>query len=162
MTVSANSRVAIAAHTLAWMELNRRLGSEVVTSEQIAESVNTNPVVIRRSLGELRKGGLVESRRGTGAGWSLTRDAESITLLDVYQAVQAGPLLGLHTSPPNQDCPVGFGIQPALERVYDGLEEAVRDRLAWITVGDLLADILAQQSREGAPGIAHLTPATES
>ncbi|MFD7288714.1 Rrf2 family transcriptional regulator [Streptomyces sp. NPDC059863] len=160
--MSANGRVAIASHTLAWMELNRRLGTEIVTSEQIAESVNTNPVVIRRSLGELRKGGLVESRRGTGAGWSLSRDAESITLLDVYQAVHTGPLLGLHSSPPNQDCPVGFGIQPALERVYDGLEEVVSDRLARTTVSDLLADILAQQNREGAPGIAHLTAAAES
>jgi Rrf2 family protein len=151
--MSANSKVTVASHALAWMELSRRLGSEVVTSEQIAESVNTNPVVIRRVLGELRKVGLVESRRGAGAGWSLIEDAGKITLLDVYQAVDAGPLLGMHSGQPNQECPVGVGIQPALQRVYDGLEGAVRSCLEQTTIGDILTDILDQQSRDGAPDV---------
>lgn len=154
--MSANSRLTVAAHVLAWMELNRRLGRDVVTSHQIAESVNTNPVVIRRSLGDLRKAGLVESRRGPGAGWSLLGDPAKITLFDVYQAVEAGPVLGMHHTLPNQSCPVGFGIQPALQRVYEGLEGAVRAQLERTTIADVLADVLAQQSCAGAPGVTPL------
>jgi hypothetical protein len=68
----------------------------------------------------------------------------------------------MHSSLPNQECPVGFGIQPALERVYSGVEDVVRDRLETSTVRDLLADILAQQSREDSPRSAHQVPVTEA
>ncbi|MFK4222043.1 Rrf2 family transcriptional regulator [Streptomyces sp. NPDC019890] len=141
--MSANSRLTIAAHALAWMELNKRYGREVVTSEQIAESVNTNPVVIRRLLAELRKAGLVESRRGAGAGWMLSRELESMTLLDVYDAVQPGTLFAMHRATPNQECPVGYGIRPAMQNIYDGIEDTVRRELARTTLTDVLRDVLA-------------------
>jgi len=141
--MGANSRLTIAAHALAWMGLNERMGGEVATSEQIAHSVNTNPVVIRRLLGELREAGFVESRRGAGAGWLLTRPTESISLAEVYQAVEDGPLFALHPATPNQQCPVGHGIRAALTPVYDGVEEALRAQLARTSVADVLRDSTA-------------------
>ena len=71
--MAANSRLTIAVHALAWMALAQRRGLEQLTSDQVAASVNTNPVVIRRSLGDLRRAGLVEVRHGAGAGWRLAR-----------------------------------------------------------------------------------------
>jgi Rrf2 family protein len=141
--VGANSRLTIAAHALAWIELNRRMGAEVATSEQIANSVNTNPVVIRRLLGELRAAGLVESRRGAGAGWRLPRPAESISLAEVYQAVEDDPPFALHPATPNQKCPVGHGIRTALTPVYAGAEEALRAQLARTSVADILRESIA-------------------
>lgn len=140
--MSANSRLTVAIHVLAWMALVSRSGRDVVTSEQIAASVHTNPVVIRRSLGKLRQGGLVRAQRGNGAGWSLARDAASISLLDVYESVESGELFGMHAHEPNQGCPVGRGIQPALQRTYGGLEEALRRELATTSIEGVLADIL--------------------
>ncbi len=87
--MAANSRLTIATHALAWLALAQRRGQEVLTSEQVAASVNTNPVIIRRSLGDLRRAGLVEVRHGAGAGWSLARGPEEITLLEVHDAVGA-------------------------------------------------------------------------
>jgi Rrf2 family protein len=141
--MGANSRVTIAAHSLAWMGLNERLGGEVATSEQIANSVNTNPVVIRRLLGDLRDAGLVESRRGAGAGWRLTRAPESISLADVYDAVEGGPLFALHSAVPNQKCPVGHGIQSVLDPVYQGAADALRAQLARTSIADVLHDSIA-------------------
>ncbi|WP_327105941.1 Rrf2 family transcriptional regulator [Nonomuraea glycinis] len=149
--MSANSRLTIAAHALTWISLYQRQGHEVATSEQIATSANTNPVVIRRLLGELRKAGLVESRRGVGAGWSLARELESMTLLDVYEAVEPGSLFAMHRATPDQGCVIGYGIQPAMQRVYEDIEETLRRELARVTLEDVLRDVLAAPRERSAP-----------
>lgn len=141
--MAANSRLTVAVHVLTWMALVKGRGRDVVTSDQIADSVNTNPVVIRRSLGELRKAGLVEALHGAGAGWRLLREADAITLLDVYRAVETEPLFALHRAEPNQKCPIGAGIRPALEEVYGGAEAAVHGALGSTSIADVLRGTLA-------------------
>jgi DNA-binding IscR family transcriptional regulator len=134
--------VTIAAHALAWLELARQRGRAMLTSDEVAASVNTNPVIIRRSLGDLHRAGLVTVRRGTGAGWSLARPAGEISLLDVWEAVSPEPLLALHHSEPNLECPVGHGIRPALSEVYDDAAGAFRAALARRSIAGLLERIM--------------------
>ena len=136
--VAANSRLTVAVHALAWMALAKRRGLDVLTSDQVAASINTNPVIIRRSLGDLREAGLVVVRHGTGSGWSLAREPERISLLDVYQAVERDPLFAMHHTEPNLECPVGKGIRPALGHFYSGVEDAVRRELARTSILDVL------------------------
>jgi Rrf2 family protein len=140
--VAANSRMTIAIHALAWLALAQRQGHDVLTSDQVAASVNTNPVIIRRSLGDLRRAGLVQVRHGAGAGWRLARPPEEITLLDVYHAVGQEPPFGMHHTEPNAECPVGRGIRPALGQVYDGIEHVMRRELALVSVADVLRETL--------------------
>jgi Rrf2 family protein len=140
--VAANSRMTIAVHALAWMALARRQGREVLTSDQVAASVNTNPVIIRRCLGDLRRAGLVTVRHGAGAGWSLARAPEEITLLEVHDAVGPEPPFGLHHTEPNLECPVGMGIRPALSQVYGQVEKAMRRELAAVSVAGVLHETL--------------------
>ena len=137
-----NSRMTVAIHVLAFMVSAESHGRAPVTSERIASSVNTNPVVIRRILGLLRKAGLVHSHRGPRAGWTLARRPEAITLLDVHRAVEDGALFAMHPSPPNQRCPIGRGIQPALRRVYGSLQEQLEDELSRTTIDQVLADVV--------------------
>jgi Rrf2 family protein len=143
VAMAANSRVTIAAHALAWLELARRRGQAVLSSEEVAASVNTNAVIVRRSLGDLQRAGLVTARRGNGAGFSLGRPATEITLLDVWLAVSPEPLLALHHSEPNLECPVGRGIRPVLSDLYDEATGAFQVALARRTVNDVLDRILA-------------------
>lgn len=56
--MAANSRLTIAVHALAWLALAHQRGHERLTSDQVAASVNTNPVILRISLGRLRQAGL--------------------------------------------------------------------------------------------------------
>ncbi|MGW4434633.1 Rrf2 family transcriptional regulator [Streptomyces sp. NPDC004596] len=84
----------------------------------------------------------MEVRHGAGAGWSLAREPESITLLEVYDAVYAQPPFGLHRSEPNMECPVGRGIRPALSGVYGRIERAMRRELADTSIADVLRETL--------------------
>ena len=140
--MGSNSRLTIATHILAWMALAGRRHPGPFTSEQIARSVNTNPVVIRRILGSLSKHGLVNSHRGANAGWTLSRQPAEISLLEIYRAVDEGPLFALHASRPNRACPIGRGIQPVLKEVYGGLADVLQNQLAGLTIEDLLDRIL--------------------
>ena len=145
--MAANSRMTIGVHVLAWLALAKHQGHEVLTSSQIAASVNTNPVIIRRSLGDLRRAGLVRVRHGAGAGWSLTRPPDEITLLEVHDAVAGrDSLFGMHRTEPNLECPVGRGIRPALSRVYGQVEQAVREELRLVSVADVLRQSLREAS----------------
>jgi DNA-binding IscR family transcriptional regulator len=91
----------------------------------------------------LRKTGLVESRRGAGAGWTLTRELESMTLLEVYEAVEPSALFAMHRATPNQECLVGFEIRPAMQSIYDGIEDTLQGELARTTLADVLRGVLA-------------------
>jgi len=143
--MSANSRVTVAIHILAWMALVERSSPDPVTSDRIAASVNTNPVVIRRMLGELAKGGLVQSYRGASAGWRLAKSSDAISLLDVFNSLDEGSRFALHSSKPNQACPVGRGLGSALSLIYDSIDDGVRKTLAATTVEAVLADTLTSK-----------------
>jgi len=140
--MAANSRLTIAVHALAWLAFAQQQGRDRLTSDQVAASVNTNPVIIRRSLGDLRRAGLVRVRRGAEAGWSLARRPEDITMLAVYDAVRGEHLFAMHHAEPNLKCPVGRGIQPALRGLYRGAERALREELAGTSIADVLRETL--------------------
>jgi|SRR5690242_500490 Rrf2 family protein len=138
--MSANSRMTIAIHVLSYMVAVEKKRPDPVTSDQIASSVATNPVVIRRMLGHLRRAGIVVSRRGANAGWNLAKAADAITLLDVYQAVEGGPFFGLHASPPNPNCRIARSLKPALGRIYGGLEAQLKRELSRTTIAEVLPE----------------------
>ena len=138
--MSANSRMTVAIHVLSYMVSSAKKRPDPVTSDQIAYSVATNPVVIRRMLGLLQKAGLVQSHRGIHSGWTLARKPTAITLLDVYRAIEEEPLFGLHASPPNPACHIARGIQPALKKVYGALADQLHRQLSKTTIEQVFAE----------------------
>jgi Rrf2 family protein len=139
--MSANSRFAVAIHTLAFLAFAERAHPEHISSEVIAGSVNTNPVVIRRLLGTLRHANLVMSQPGSGGGWRLTRRADEINLRDVYQAVKEGPLFASPPRSPDPHCMVGRNVQHAIDTFFADAETALEQSLAQATVADVVQRI---------------------
>ena len=133
--MSTNSRFAVAVHVLSLMAWS---GEEPLKSEQVAESVNTNPVVIRRILLELAEAKLVVSQTGSLGGSRLANDPAKTTLLDVYQALECGGVFSMHRQPPSQDCPVGVNIETVLGDVFLEVDSAVEQVLGKITINDVV------------------------
>jgi Rrf2 family protein len=133
--MSTNSRFAVAVHVLSLMAWS---GDEPLKSEQVAESVNTNPVVIRRMLKELAEAGLVVSQTGSLGGSRLASDPAKTTLLDVYEALECRGVFSLHRAPPSRDCPVGVNIETVLGDVLLEVDSAVERVLQNITIDDVV------------------------
>lgn len=148
-----SSRFSVAVHILAILAIIDIKRTEdikydiLVTSDQIAESVNTNPVVIRRILGKLKSAGMVDMKRGAG-GTYLVKDIEDINLLEIYNAVENGPeesMFKLHENT-DQSCPIGAHIQPCLKVVMDKAQKAMEDELEKVTMKYITDDIIKRYS----------------
>jgi Rrf2 family protein len=146
-----NTRFAVAVHILTVL---RSQGGEPATSELIAGSVNTNPSLIRRLLSQLARAGFTTSQMGTGGGALLARPADTITLLDVYRAVDEDrDVIPMHPSP-SPKCPIGRNIQAVLEARINAAERALEQELARTTIAELAGDVTRREQRRGARGRA--------
>jgi len=118
-----NTRLSVAIHVLSLITTDSTL-----SSEKIASSVNTNPVVIRRISSDLKKAGILTSKVGV-PGSSLTRDPSDITLFDIYKAVHLEKeLFPIHNNP-NPDCHVGKKIQYTLNVTFESVQTAMENEL---------------------------------
>lgn len=135
-----SSRVAVAVHILAYLAWRR---GEPSTSERIAGSVNTNPVVVRRLIGALREAGLVQAQPGAGGGATLVRDPAEITLLDVYRAVEHGDELFAMHADPCRHCGIGSSIRGVLQGVFCRANEAMQEALRGVTIAGIVQEIQA-------------------
>ena len=139
-----NTRFAVAVHILALLQTR---GGEPATSALIAGSVNTNPSLIRRLLSQLARAGLTTSQMGSGGGALLAKPADTITLLDVYRAVDdEREIIPMHHSP-NPKCPVGRHIQGALERRIGAAERALQEELSRMTIAELAGEVARRARR---------------
>ncbi|TDQ07523.1 Rrf2 family transcriptional regulator [Pedobacter metabolipauper] len=128
-----NSRFAISLHILTLLE---KAKGELLSSEWIAGSININPVLVRKELGNLRSHGLVNSKEGKNGGSYLEKAADQISLAQVYHAVKQDHLLGVSKNTPNPLCQVGKQINMHLNTLYDSTEQTLISELSKQTLAD--------------------------
>lgn len=113
-------------------------GDECCSSSRLAETVNTNPVVIRRLLLELHHAGLIKTRRGPQGGAALSRSPDRINLLQIQAAVDPPELFGLHPNPPSLECPVGRRIGDVMGYIHRRATRSYTHELRMITLKDVV------------------------
>ena len=129
------TRLSDAVHILAFLALHP--GVEL-TSEKLAESVQTNPAYVRQLMSALRRGGLLTSVKGHPRP-GLAKSPGEITLLDAYRAVEGEkPILhqDTHTNPA---CGVGVNIQLVLADCYREVQWAAEEKMREITLEEILS-----------------------
>lgn len=118
--------------------LAARAESGLTSSAVLAQSVGTHPAFLRGLLGLLKAAGLIEVKQGKTGGACLARPAQTITLAEVYVAVEEDPTVPTHACEPSATCFVGQGILEALEPALKDVEAAIVAKLGETTIADLL------------------------
>ncbi|PIB94271.1 Rrf2 family transcriptional regulator [Caulobacter sp. FWC2] len=136
--MSDSQKFPVAAHALAYLAHKQAFSADrAVASAELAASVPTNPVVVRRVTAMLGKAGLIGARAGANGGAWLLKPADTITLDVVLKAVNGCAHLGV--APKGvKGCPVGEKIPDAVRAAITAADRAAHDRLGQITVADLL------------------------
>jgi Rrf2 family protein len=107
---------------------------ELVTAEHIAQAQGIPVNFLENILRDLRRGGIVDSRRGQQGGYTLARPAAEISVADVIRAVE-GPLANVRGHPP-EDLEYD-GSAAKLRDVWVALRASVRSVLERVTLADL-------------------------
>jgi Rrf2 family protein len=132
----SSSRFIVAIHALS--VLARHTGKGPVCSNAIAESVHTNPVVIRRLMSELEKSTIVKSTAGRSGGFQLGRPAPMISLAEVYRAVEDETVFRMHKIDPNVACPIAAQLKQVLSKPLRAAEEAMSQALGKTSLEDVV------------------------
>ncbi len=135
-----NTRFSVAIHILTLVASQTDKG---VTSDFIAKSVNTNPVVIRRIGSLLKKANLLKGGPGV-TGYSLVKEPPKITLLDIYQAVTTEEELFAIHDHPNPNCDVGRNIQDTLDTSLTRAQQAMENELKKQTLAEIIQHLSIQ------------------
>ncbi len=100
------------------------------SSAIIAESLNINPVLVRKELKALKSGGLVESKEGKNGGVRLGKSAKNISLADIFEAIKGDShVLNLSNNLPDVNCKIGSQINEKLLSIFDNVDNAIVDIL---------------------------------
>ena len=142
-----SSRFTVALHIFTCVEVFK--DNYKVTSDFLAGSINTNPVIIRKILAQLKNAGLITVARGTG-GITVNRPLEEITFYDVYQAIEPvenGDLFHFHEAP-NPECPVGRNIHGLLDGKLRAIQSAMESEMMKYTIADIHTGMQELLSKE--------------
>ncbi len=125
-TAMSNTRFATIIHILTFLAKN---SGQWISSDWIAESIQINPVIVRRELSVLQEMGWVISKKGKEGGSMLQASSCEISLADIYKVVKNSSVLGKKNHCNNSNCPVGKDINKELEKLFDETDKAVINTL---------------------------------
>lgn len=132
-------------HLLSFISVFR---SAKLTSEFIASSIKTSPVVVRRLIGELRTAGII-AQSADSRYPRLARTPQEISILDIYMAIEGTKHLFNVDEDTNPHCPVGAHVPTVLGALYSEAEAAAFGQLGRTTLQDVIDRIAVEHQMRG-------------
>ncbi|MFF1560662.1 RrF2 family transcriptional regulator [Streptomyces sp. NPDC058279] len=141
MRISARADYAVRAA----LQLAASQDDGPLKAETIADAQQIPHKFLEGILNDMRRGGLVLSRRGGNGGYRLAKPAQSISIADVIRVVD-GPLVSVrgvrppdlsYTGPARSLLPLWIALRANVREVLDGVT------LADVASSDLPADVSA-------------------
>lgn len=136
--MAANTKMATAIQILCVITYRKNQGT---TAEDIARSLETNPVVVRRMLKDMELCGLVELRPGKSGGVRLMLDPKDITLDKVYRAIETNDKIFALRPQGNPLCIVDKHMNALLVSIFGMTNTAVETVLSQTNIATLVENI---------------------
>lgn len=111
-----------------------------MTSDELAQCMNTNPVVVRRTMGLLRDAGIVSSERGHSGGWRIEADMQRTTLRQLHAALGEPTVFAIGNRHEAPECLVEQSVNAVLDDAFAQAEAFLLERFASVTLADLSAE----------------------
>lgn len=137
-----DGRLSATLHALLHMADSER----PMTSAELATCMNTNAVVVRRTMAGLREAGLVRSEKGHGGGWEIACDLSKVTLKDIYDALGAPTLLAIGIQLEHPACLVEQSVNQTLNAAFRDAEALLIARLGDVTLAALADEFRARMA----------------
>ena len=147
-----DSRLSRMLHVLLHMARH----DQPFTSEQIATMLDTNPVVVRRTMAGLREAGYVTSGTGHGGGWTIACDLRKTSLLDVHRAVGGAQVFTIGMDNDNPDCAVERVVNNAIGEAMRRAEAMLLEALGAVSLADLAEEFDAVCRTQRRSGLSDL------
>jgi len=110
----------------------------LASSDELAKTVSTHPVRIRRVMIKLKEVGMVTTKAGVTGGYSLNESAETITLSRIAKALTDDYIhVTWHNGEIDQTDEKKQGVQKALDEIFLKLNEECDNILSQITIADI-------------------------
>ncbi|WP_296583272.1 Rrf2 family transcriptional regulator [Xanthobacter sp.] len=139
----ADTRLSRMLHVLIHMD---HIGGPV-TSEVISRMLDTNPVVVRRTMGCLRAAGYLTSVKGHGGGWALARPLDTVSLRDIHEALGSPKMLAIGLADDNPKCLIEQAVNEELKDAMAEAERLLLTRFGEVTLGTLSSKIALPLSK---------------
>ena len=136
--MATNTQFSIAVHLMIALGFN---DGRHATSNDLALSINTSPSFVRRILAKLSKANLVGTTMGKSGACRLAKKPEDISLLEIYNAVDAPKTFAIHDYPVQNRCRVSCNIESTMNKVLTKVQKSFEESLSETSLAEVIADI---------------------
>ncbi len=134
-----DTRFPVSVHIMLTLAYHQ---DELINSEYLSKSLNTNPTFIRKLVSRLVEAGLIESFRGKGGGIKIAQSPSKISLADIYAAsLEDKTLVSPHKKPVSKACIVSCSMNAILCDIVQGIESSTKSYLSKMYLSDLLKKV---------------------
>lgn len=129
-----NGLFCVAVHALIYLDKRGCM----LSSEELAANICTNPARVRKVMAKLKKAGLVETKAGNEGGYHPLIPPHELTLNRIADALEVRFVEpAWHSGGTDQPCMVASGMAEVMDGLFDHLDCRCREYLSQVRLSDL-------------------------
>lgn len=133
---------SVAVHALVYLNHKAR----ILSSEELAKNICTNPARVRKVLSKMKTAGLVKTKEGVEGGYQFSGDPRKVTLRTIGDALGARFVsASWRSGDTDMECLVASGMADIMDGIYNELDTLCRERLQTVTIQDIDEQIFGKQ-----------------